>query len=122
MSAILTILVVAPNEELRRSIEFALEAEGFDVASHALLTMALTSPNVSAYACAVIDEEAVTNPAPAWEELGRFTRPIVLLCDRLRGVPESFAMTVLHKPLLGRTLTDTVIGAVANGGTRAAPT
>lgn len=112
LSTILTILVVAPNEQLRRSIEFALEAEGFEVVSHALLAGALASSS-KLPSCIIIDEEAVAHPPSFWEELASLPGPVVLLVDKLRTGPESAGMAVLHKPLLGRTLTDTVAGAVA---------
>jgi hypothetical protein len=116
LSTILTILVVAPNEHLRRSIAFALEAEGFGVVSHPLLAGALASSPMMSHACIVVDEEAVAYPPSAWEELSRLSGPIVLLVDKLRTGPESAGMAVLHKPLLGRTLTETVFGVVAGNG------
>lgn len=116
MSTTLPILVVAPNDQLRRSIEFALEAEGFGVVSHALLPAANGSLGRGHYACLVVDEEAVTPSAPTWEKLASFAGPVVLLVDKLRAGPEGKAMTLLHKPLLGRSLTETVTGAVARNG------
>ena len=117
VASIHLVLVVAPDRELRRSIEFALEAEGFGIDSHAQLAAALASPCVDSTACAVIDEDAIGGrngkDAPP---LDRVARPVVLLVDQLRAVPQAPAgIRVLTKPLLGRLLVETVAAAIADG-------
>jgi len=108
-----TILVVAPKPEFRRSIEFALEAEGFGVESHALLASALESPLAEVADCTVIDDHAVNAMNGGWVALSRFKQPIVLLGNHEQpaGLPPH--VTVLLKPLLGRSLIDTVIAVIA---------
>jgi FixJ family two-component response regulator len=108
-----TVLVVAPKEEFRRSVAFALEAEGFGVESHALLASALTSPLVETADCAVIDDHAINAMNGGWAALSRFKQPIVLLSNHAEPVTLLPHVTVLLKPLLGRLLTDTVIAVVA---------
>jgi hypothetical protein len=111
-----TILVAAPGAELRRSIVFALEAEGYAVDPHLSLRAATNSPRASSAHCLIVDENALDDQALALHEFGR---PIILLVDRLRDIPDLSAMKVLAKPLLGRQLTDTVQSALA--GARAVP-
>lgn len=107
------VLVVAPDSGFRRSIEFALGAEGYDVDSQAQLSTAITSPLAPLVCCAVIDEDAIKDWADAWQSLGRFPMPIVLLVDRPR--PEPDGMTILVKPLLGDALVETVRHVITRG-------
>lgn len=109
------VLVVVPDPELRRSVEFALEAEGFWVDSHALLAAALQAATAGQMVCTVVDENAVSGRSGIADRLDPVPRPIVLLVDRLRNVPETTShIAILTKPLLGRRLVDTVVALVGN--------
>lgn len=112
MDRIGTILVVAPKQAFLQSIVFALEAEGFGVEGHALLASALASPLAESADCAVIDDHAVNGANGGWEALSLFKPPIVLLGNHVPSMPPRPGITVLLKPLLGRSLTDTVIASV----------
>jgi DNA-binding response OmpR family regulator len=107
-----TVLVVAPDDELRRSIAFALEAEGFSVSTHRLLSPALKRASNDRFDCAVIDENTIGR-RDGWNALSGIPCPIVLLLDRLRLAPDQIRVTPLFKPLLGRILVDTVTDCVA---------
>ena len=107
------VLVVAPDPGFRRSIEFALEAEGYGVDSRAQLSDGTTSPAASLVCCAVIDEDATEGGADAWKFLWHFPKPIVLLVDRPWSLPEPDGMKVLVKPLLGNALVEAVRHVVA---------
>jgi DNA-binding NtrC family response regulator len=106
-----TILVVASDAELRRSIEFALEAEGYLVSSHARLSDAAISSAISVAACVVVDEDSLQNLVD-WGMLSRLTKPTVLLADRSERLPATDAARILFKPLLGNALVETVHDAV----------
>jgi hypothetical protein len=110
-----TILVVAPGAELRRSIVFALEANGFKVESHPWLGSAAAAAEVSPAACLVIDENALVDQPSGARVLKEFARPVVLLVDRLRAIPRLARIKVLRKPMLGDQLIETVRGALAAG-------
>jgi DNA-binding NtrC family response regulator len=105
------VLVVAPDRGLRRSLEFALEVEGFVVVSFEDLTAALESPRAAEGACVVIDEDAFLNDPLAMTAVRRFNKPALLLIDRTRSVPESFGIRVLRKPVLGNALITAVKAA-----------
>lgn len=109
------VLVVVPNGELRRSIEFALDAEGIAFSAHADLGAALAAADAPRVACLVIDEDAIAirNGNGAGRGLDDVAWPVVLLVDRLRTVPQVPGIRVLNKPLLGRLLIDTVSGSMA---------
>lgn len=98
------VLVVVPDRGLRRSLEFALEVEGFAVLSYEGLTAALASPHTTEDTCIVIDEEAVANDPLAIATLQHFRKPILLLMDGSQPIPDAPGIRVLRKPVLGNAL------------------
>jgi hypothetical protein len=107
------VLIVAPDRGFRRSLEFALEAEGFAVDSHALISTAVDSPQAAAAICSVVDEDALRDVTPEPEIFNRLAKPVILLADRFLPTPEQVGMTVLMKPLLGNALIASVRALVA---------
>lgn len=110
MVAAKTILLVASESAFRRSLEFALEVEGFSVESHALLSEAEASPAAAIAVCAVVDESALPIGAGAPRSLERITGPVILLVDGLSAAATRKGKTVLTKPLRGNDLVDAVHG------------
>ncbi|WP_152536094.1 hypothetical protein [Mesorhizobium loti] len=115
MTIVRMVLVVAPNPGLRKSLEFALEAEGYGVDSQADLARAIASPINPEIRCAVVDEDAVRDRTKGWNDLARFPRPVILLVDRPWPSPEPDGVVILVKPLLGNALIEAVEQAIANG-------
>ncbi|MFA6153882.1 DNA-binding response regulator [Mesorhizobium sp.] len=109
------VLVIAPNPGFRKSLEFALEAEGYVVDSQAQLARAIASPLTSSIRCAVVDEAAVPDWANGRHDLARFPGPIILLVDRPWAAPEPDGVLILVKPLLGNALIKAVDQVIANG-------
>lgn len=112
-----TVLVIAPDPQLRRSIAFLLEAEGLPVTSCDKV------PGVAAQAsrrrCAVIDEDAATLDPMVWREVSQAAESVVVLLDRSRTVPKQFLARAVYKPLLGEHLVSAVrIALSANGSDR----
>ena len=107
------ILVAAPDAVLRRSLEFALESDGFRVTAHPYAADAFASRSASRAACAVVDDAAVGDWGQAREEFGRFARPVILLVGISRTAPELPQVRPLVKPFLGGPLIEAVRDAVA---------
>ena len=107
------VLIVAPDLGFRRSLEFALEAEGFTVDSHALVSAAVESPCAASAICSVVDEDALRDWAPEPLTFDRLAKPVILLVDRFLPIPEQAGITILMKPLLGSVLTESVHALVA---------
>lgn len=107
------ILVVAPDMGFRRSLEFALETDGFAVESHPHIEAAFGSPQAAVAACAVVDDAAVADWKALAAEIRLFGKPLILLLDRVRVVPDLPLTTALTKPFLGAPLTDAVRHAMA---------
>jgi hypothetical protein len=109
------VLVIAPNPGFRKSLEFALEAEGYVVDSQAHLAKAIASPLTSSIRCAVVDEDAVPDRLNGRSELARFPGPVILLVDRPWPPPEPAGVLILVKPLLGNALIKAVDQVIAKG-------
>ncbi len=111
MQPVKTVLVVVPAEELRRSIEFTLKAEGFEVDSHAEFGTVFVAPVRNGFSCAVVDEDAIAGAEQSLAQLAEMagvSRPVVVLLDRISVLPGSFAFRQLPKPLLGPALVEAV--------------
>lgn len=108
MDATSVVLIVAPDRGLRQSLEFALEAEGFAVDSHALVSTAVESPLAAVAICSVVDEDSLRDWTPEPGIFDRLAKPVILLVDRFLPIPEQTGMTVLVKPLLGNALIESV--------------
>ncbi|MEO5755255.1 MAG: transcriptional regulator [Mesorhizobium sp.] len=107
MPAAQTIIVVAPDAGLRRSLEFALEVEGFSVESHGLLSTAV-SPAAEAATCVIIDDSAIRLSPAGSQTLARFAGRVILLVESLVSVAGREEFAVLTKPVEGNDLIDMV--------------
>lgn len=111
-----TVLVVIPDGELRRSVEFAFDAEGFAIEECADLAAAIVASRHDDVVCVIVDEDAIATAKGAAGVLPEGLKPFVLLVDRLRATPDAEHLKVLTKPLLGRLLVDTVANIAAGRG------
>ena len=109
-----TVLVVVPDGELRRSIEFAFEAEGFAIERYATLPEAVKASARAEVVCLVVDENAIAPRNGTNPPIARTGKPVILLVDKLRGIADADGLKVLTKPLLGRLLVDTVADVIAH--------
>jgi FixJ family two-component response regulator len=108
LSATETILIVAAESAFRRSLEFALEVEGYLIESYAQWEDAAQSPAATSALCAVVDDGALSIEADELESLERITGPIIMLSDGFSVTEARAGMTVLTKPLRGNDLIDMV--------------
>jgi hypothetical protein len=111
LNGITIALLVAPDDMVRRSLEFVIQAEGIFVDSHAFLASAIESPLLKKADCAVVDEDAVRVQKTALECLRQLPWPIILLAERPErhhAISRSVPVHVLAKPLLGAILIETL--------------
>lgn len=113
MVASKTIILVASESAFRRSLEFALEVEGFSVESHALLSEAEASPAAASAVCAIIDEGALLAKTGAFRSLDWIEMPVIMLVDGIPATATEKGTTVLTKPLRGNDLADAIDGIFA---------
>lgn len=107
------ILLVAPESDLRRSVEFALQAEGYDVTSRA----SIGAHERPAYDCTVVDHHALGGNAAAAARFCAIFAPVVLLANQAPHALSSRAFRTVLKPHLGAALTDAVRDALASRAT-----
>ena len=106
MSTPRTVLVVAPESDLRRSLMFMLSAEGFTV----------ETANAWPHACAsdlhavIVDDHALPKGFTGDDALVALDHKVVLLSGRSRAYPRLPAATVIHKPLLDHVVLNTLKG------------
>ncbi|BCH24224.1 transcriptional regulator protein FixT [Mesorhizobium sp. L-8-10] len=105
------VITAAPDDGLRRSLEFALESSGFRVDAHSYATDAFASRYARRAACAVIDDRAVDWKIAPGQFL-IFARPVILLVSLFRAAPELQKVTLVTKPFLGGPLIEAVRNAI----------
>ena len=93
---------------------FALEAEGFAIVAREALPATVREILPIVMSCTIVDEEAIDLKDRGWERVELLPQPVILLLDRIMSVPEKFSSWVLKKPLLGRTLVDSVAAAISD--------
>jgi FixJ family two-component response regulator len=108
LTAGILVIVVAPDKDFRRSLEFALESEGFVVEAHTSISKAFASPRAKKADCLVVDDAAVGDWRIVSEDFRHFGKPVVLLVGRVRAGPTLPLTTVLTKPFLGMPLIEAV--------------
>lgn len=108
------ILLVAPDSALRKSLEFALGAEGHDVTTRA----SVGAHELPGYDCTVLDQHAVGNDRSEAAAFCANFAPVILLTNDASHPLAPAAFRTLLKPLLGAAL----IGAVDAALRRMVPT
>jgi DNA-binding response OmpR family regulator len=104
------ILVVVPDRGLRRSLEFALEVEGYAVSSAEDLTAAGISSFAEGSVCVIVDEDAILYRQGTLSALRELHPPIIMLVDR--SPPDLPGAQVLRKPWFGNALMTAIASAV----------
>jgi CheY-like chemotaxis protein len=112
------ILIVAPDPDLRKSVAFALEAEGYEVTSHAVLL----GPNEGRdYDCVVLDHKATkTAQRQAVLDFCANAQRVVLLAGSPQPWLLSKVFSLVQTPHLGAALTAAVQAAIASKQARVA--
>jgi len=99
------VLVVAPQLDMRRSLEFVLDAEGFEVTSRPGVDFA--SPATSApFDCIVMDHQALSGPREQVIDFCAHTAPVILVSSKPIEWLTGSVKELVEKPLMG--------GAIAN--------
>jgi CheY-like chemotaxis protein len=95
------ILLVAPDSDLRRSLEFALAAEGHEVTWQASTA---THELPSKFDCTVLDHHAVGKDLRGGVAFCEAFRPVILLANFVPHLLSPSAFATIQKPLLGQAL------------------
>jgi CheY-like chemotaxis protein len=106
------LLVVAPTPDLRRSLHFALEAEGYLVTSQASIASRQLPGD---FDCTVIDHHALDGDIERARSFCELFSPIVLLANSPDHPAASYAFRTVLKPTLGGALTAAIRQAIQQG-------
>lgn len=116
MAAQGTILIVASDQAMRRSLTFALQAEGYAVDAKPQLDAESCSLKLDGKACAIVDLDALGDQRNPTAELAQLNRPVILLVERMRRPPVLPGLRIVEKPPLGRDLLDAVAAVLESAG------
>lgn len=94
------LLIVAPDVDLRRSLEFLLEAEGHVAISRA----EFGGIDSSTFECTILDHRAIVGPQEGMLAFCRRARPVILLAGSPVPWLTEEVFRVVQKPLLGQPL------------------
>lgn len=109
------LLVVAPERDLRQSLHFALEAEGYRVrASEHIDWVSLAGQS---FDCAVLDQHAAERNAAETADFCLRFAPVILLANTVPHVLSDHATRTVLKPLLGAALAAAVRDVLRSTGT-----
>lgn len=107
------VLIVAPEPDLRRSLQFALEADGHAVSSYSGIVN--RAEFEWPFDCTILDGHAVAVIEDALSFCRDF-EPVILLVSRPEHPLSPRVFETLYKPMLGPALTLAVRRAVDLGG------
>lgn len=111
------ILLVAPDSALRKSLEFALGAEGHDVTTR----VSIAAHERPAYDCTVLDQHATGNDEAEAAAFCATFAPVILLTNRVGHPLGPAAFRTLLKPLLGAALIKAIDEALDRAVTTYSP-
>lgn len=105
------LLIIAPDDDLRRSLTFALEAEGYSVTA---LADAGSAHVVGSghFACTVVDQAALAGTEASIRAFCAAAKPVVLLSNASLPLVPWDGVSVVEKPMLGESLSQAVRGAL----------
>ena len=102
------IMIVVPESDLRRSLDFALAAEGYDVTWRA----SIAAKELPDFDCSVVDHHALGTNIDAAIAFCQTFDPVILLANSLPHPLSPWAFRTVLKPLLGATLTAAIHDAL----------
>ncbi len=109
------ILVVAPQLDMRRSLEFVLDAEGFEVSSRSRLDYANPASS-SRFDCIVLDHQALTGSREEVIEFCTHAAPIILVSSKPIEWLSGIVQDLVEKPVMGGAIANSVRRILATGG------
>lgn len=101
------ILVVAPQLDMRRSLEFVLDAEGFEVTSRPDVDFASPAAGVP-FDCIVMDHQALSGPREQVIDFCAHTAPVILVASKPIDWLSGSVTEQVEKPLMGGTIANSV--------------
>jgi hypothetical protein len=104
------VLVVAPDDDLRRSLTFALAAYGYTVIAEQAWPVEATA---DAFDCVVLDEHALPKSSTLPLALRSGRQPVLLLAYSEGALANETVAGVIAMPLKGEAVPQAVAAAIA---------
>lgn len=105
------LLVIAPNEELQRSLRFALEAERHWVTAYRRIDLVTEAPG--RFDCTILDHHGADGEGMDAAAFYALFSPVVLLANELDHPLSRSSFQTILKPLLGSSLSLAVRRAIS---------
>lgn len=105
------LLIIAPNPDFRKSLQFALEAEGYAVESRESFHDPAGMPQD--FDCAVLDHHAAQGHLPLAMTFVEAQSPVVLLANSEDHPLVAHSFRTVTKPFLGPRLSKAIAEALA---------
>jgi len=102
------ILIIAPDSELRKSMEFALSVEGHEITTRA----SIGAHERPGYDCTIVDQHGIGTNVSAAVSFCTIFEPVVLLTSQLPHPLSPIVHATLLKPLLGAALVAAVNASI----------
>jgi CheY-like chemotaxis protein len=104
------VLIIAPNTDMRQSLHFALESEGYSVTSRASIAEAAALP--AGFDCTVLDHHAELVDRDGATAFCARVQPVILLANELPHRLSDAVFRTVMKPMLGPPLSVAVRQAI----------
>jgi DNA-binding NtrC family response regulator len=104
------IQIIAPDADLRHSLEFALQAAGYFVSSVPSVEAAI---GPEPFDCYVMDHQAARTHTAEVASFCRRAQPLIVLAGRPSAWLSQLAFRTVQKPLLGEALLTAVHDALS---------
>lgn len=101
------ILVIAPQLDMRRSLEFVLDAEGFDVTSRSRIDFSTPAAS-SRFDCIVLDHQALAGPHEQVIDFCAKAAPVVLVSSKPIDWLSGSVKDLVEKPVMGGAIVSSV--------------
>lgn len=110
-----TVLVIAPNGDFRKSLQFALEAEGLTVVSREGFHDPSGIPED--FDCVILDHHAAQGRLPLAMSFVEAASPVILLANTDTHPLAAHSFRTVTKPFLGGHLSKAIAEALARAQT-----
>lgn len=112
------LLIIAPDADLRQSLKFMLESEGYGVVPRDSIS---AMPERGGFDCTVLDHKAITGSAADVLAFCEKAKPVILLAGLSVPWLTDKVFRVIQKPLLGEPLVAAVRDALHQSPSRTHP-
>lgn len=104
------VLIIAPNTDMRQSLQFALESEGYSATARASIAEAAALPG--GFDCTVLDHHADLVDHNGAVDFCTRVQPVILLANELPHRLSDVVFRTVMKPMLGPPLSVAVRQAI----------